>query len=84
MGFSRGAIGTWRLVNRYPNLFAAAVPVSCCGSISGSNFKSTKVYALAGSKESNYISCMKSNVDKIKKAGGTATYESVSGQTTAQ
>ncbi len=81
MGFSRGAIGTWTFVNRYPNLFAAAVPVSCCGSISGSNYKTTKVYALAGSQESNYIGCMKSNVNAINSAGGSAKFESVAGQT---
>ncbi len=79
-GFSRGAIGTWGIVNSYPSFFAAAVPVSCCGTITPSNYKGTKVYALAGSQESNYISCMQKNVDNINAAGGSAKFESVQGQ----
>ena len=80
-GFSRGAIGTWQLVNNNPGYFRAAVPVSCCAkiSITPANFKKTKVYALAGSAESDYISCMRSNVNKILDAGGTATFETVAG-----
>ena len=79
-GFSRGAIGTWGMVNKYPTFFAAAVPVSCGGSINASNFKTTKVYALAGSQESGYISTMQSMVNEINKAGGSAKFESVAGQ----
>ena len=80
-GFSRGAIGTWQLVNNNPGYFRAAVPVSCCAkiSITPANFKNTRVYALAGSAESDYISCMRSNVNKITAAGGVATFETVSG-----
>ena len=81
MGFSRGAIGTWTFVNSNPSLFAAAIPVSCCGGISGANFKTTKVYALAGGYENNYIGCMKSNVNAINAAGGSAIFETVPGQT---
>ena len=81
MGFSRGAIGTWTFVNSNPSLFAAAIPVSCCGGISGTNFKTTKVYALAGGYENNYIGCMKSNVNAINAAGGSAIFETVPGQT---
>ncbi len=79
-GFSRGAIGTWAMVNRYTSFFAAAVPVSCCGGISGANFKTTPVYALAGGLESNYIGCMQSNVNAINAAGGSAKMETVPGQ----
>ena len=80
MGFSRGAIGTWTMVNRYPDLFAATVPVSCCGNVTASKYKTTKVYALAGGSESNYIPCMKSNVNAINSAGGSAKFETVPGQ----
>lgn len=80
-GFSRGAIGTWQLVNDNPGYFRAAVPVSCCPKISivPTNFKNTKIYALAGSSESDYIPCMRSSVNLITSAGGTATFETVAG-----
>jgi len=80
IGFSRGAIGTWTMVNRYPDLFAATVPVSCCGNVTASKYKTTKVYALAGGYESNYIGCMKSNVSAINSAGGSAKFETVPNQ----
>ncbi len=81
-GFSRGAIGTWGMVDRYGSFFTAAVPISCGsnGSIKADNFKYTKVFALAGSQESKYISSMRSIVDKIVKAGGSAKFETVAGQ----
>jgi predicted peptidase len=83
-GFSRGAIGTWGMVERYGSFFTAAVPISC-GSNSGSsiktdNFMNTKVFALAGSKESGYIRSMQAIVNKIVDAGGTAKFETVAGQ----
>ena len=79
-GFSRGAIGTWEMVSRYGSFFKAAVPVSCCGTVKTENYKSTKVYALAGSKESNYVSCMQSKVNAINSAGGSAQFKAVQGQ----
>ncbi|MBP5656658.1 Ig-like domain-containing protein [Candidatus Saccharibacteria bacterium] len=81
-GFSRGAIGTWHIVNRYPKFFAAAVPVSCCGGgTTASNFKTTKIWALVGGLESDYKHCMKSLVNSINNAGGSAKYTELGGQT---
>ena len=81
-GFSRGAIGTWNIVNRYPNFFAAASPISCCaGGTHAKNFKTTKIWALVGGQESSYKSCMKSLVNKINNAGGSAKYTELAGQT---
>ena len=73
-GFSRGAIGTWNLVNAYPGYFKGAMPVSCCGNINANNFKSTRVLAISGStgQDAGYINCMQANVDKILAAGGVA------------
>ena len=73
-GFSRGAIGTWNLVNTYPGYFKGAMPVSCCGNINANNFKSTRVLAISGStgQDAGYINCMQANVDKILAAGGVA------------
>ena len=77
MGYSRGAIGTWNMVNMYPNFFAAAVPISCCpnGGNSASNFKHTKIKAISGnngSDENYYNQCMTNFVNNINKQGGTA------------
>ena len=73
-GFSRGAIGTWNLVNTYPGYFKGAMPVSCCGNINANNFKSTRVLAISGStgQDAGYINCMQANVDKILAVGGVA------------
>ncbi len=84
-GFSRGSIGTWGMVERYGSFFTAAVPISC-GSYNGSsvkaeNFKYTKIYALAGSKEGRYIKQMRKIVDSIVEMGGSAKFETVAGQT---
>ena len=82
-GASRGAIGTWHLVNNYPNFFYSAVPVSCGSySINPQNFLGTKVRALAGtvgSAEQRYNSEMRSNVSKIKSVGGNATFIQLDG-----
>lgn len=74
IGFSLGSSGAWRMVNSYPDLFAAAVPIS--GRESGSketNFKHTKIHAAAGSSEGSLPKDMQKFVDKINKAGGSAT-----------
>lgn len=74
VGFSLGAVGTWKMVNNYPDFFAAAVPISGGeGSSKAENFRHTKIYAAAGGKESGTSAKMKSFVDKINRAGGSAT-----------
>jgi len=76
IGFSRGAIGTWNIVDKNPKLFAAAVPVSCCPPGSNAkNFLNTKIRAISGnvgSDEGYYNSCMTTFVNQIKAAGGSA------------
>lgn len=75
-GHSRGAIGTWAMVNSYPNYFYSAVPVSCGGGISASNFKNTKVKAFCGNRGDDlyYYNNMLANATAIYKAGGDATF----------
>ncbi len=82
-GMSRGGIGTWYIANKYPNYFAAIVPMSGSSSINGNNFVNTPVWAIAGSAESNYITNMKANVNKVNKAAGKniAKMEIVKGAT---
>ena len=88
-GLSRGAIGTWNMVDRYPDLFAAAAPVSCCWNGGGTrspraeNFKHTKIYAISGDsgdQERGYSSCMQSYVNSINAAGGSAFKETYHGE----
>lgn len=75
-GHSRGAIGTWAMVNQYPDLFYSAVPVSCTGYITGSNFKHTKVKAFCGNQGDDlyYYDGMLGNVASIQNAGGNAEF----------
>lgn len=83
-GMSRGAVGTWHMVNTYKDYFSAAVPVSCIGNINANNFVKVPVRAFVGSDGGDYdmyYSGMKSNVDKINAAGGDAALEVVQGGT---
>ena len=76
IGFSRGATGVWYMVNKYPNYFAAAMPVSNCPpGVSANNFKNTKVRAISGNVgdfEVQCNKCMSSFVNSINSAGGSA------------
>ncbi len=80
-GFSRGAIGTWTMVNNYPDLFSVAYPISCRPvGVQAKNFLTTvvrghvgDVYGKNGGYEGNYADDMSSLVNEIKKLGGDAT-----------
>ncbi len=74
-GHSRGAIGTWMMVSKYPGYFHAASPVSCCsiGGFNPSSFTGVKVWAFRGSNagtgdnnDNIYAGCMKSTIDKVR------------------
>lgn len=82
-GMSRGAIGTWEIVNRYPSFFSAAITVSCCPkTATAANFRHTPVYALSGNvgaDEAGYSSCMSNFVNQINGIGGKAIYKLHSG-----
>ena len=88
VGHSRGAIITWYMVNRYPDYFYSAVPVSCTPmEARATNFKHTKVWAFAGNKgdqyngndELNYNRSMSSFVNSIKSNGGNAKFTEFDG-----
>ena len=54
-GHSRGAIGVWSVVSRYPGYFSAAVPVSCsCEDFIAESFTETPVWAFVGDNYSDY------------------------------
>lgn len=82
-GVSLGGDGTWNMVESYPNLFAAAVPISgCAGSdMNASNYAKTAIYAFHGTgyNEDAYKQCVPAAYDKIKGAGGNIKLEVKSG-----
>lgn len=73
-GFSMGATGVWDIITRYPDLFAAAIPISGVSDTSKAHLvTNTAVWAFHG--ENDYIAPVELNinmVDAIKKAGGNA------------
>ena len=88
IGFSRGAIGTWYMLNKYPNFFKAAVPVSCCppsqSDDAAKNTSYTKIMAISGDtgdSEVVYNNCMNQFVNKINKLGGDANKVTYKGKT---
>ena len=87
MGISRGAIGTWNMVDKYPNFFRAAVPISCCQYKDNKpeNFLHTKILAISGNVGENgdayYNKCMTYFVGDINKVGGNAEKKTYRGQT---
>lgn len=76
-GFSAGGMAVWSLVNKYPNMFKAAVTVSGTLTINPDNFVNTPIYAICGSYESSYIGGMRKNVNLINNAGGEAIFKTI-------
>ena len=80
-GTSAGAIMTWKMVDKYPDMFSVAYPISCWPrGCDAKNFTTTIVRAHAGNLkgeengwEGNYASSMNDFVKKIKEKGGDAT-----------
>ena len=87
IGFSRGATGLWKMVNDYPNFFAAAVPVSNYPQFGESalNFRHTKIWGVAGEYETtpgwNVRDGMSDFINNINHGGGSAKMEVYPGQT---
>ena len=73
-GHSNGAITTYKLINKYPNYFAAAIPISGFQQVTDS-FKYTKVWAFNGEYDhGNYTSNSGAQkaVQQINSMGGVA------------
>ena len=70
------------MVNKYPDLFSVAYPISCRPvGVSAKNFLTTvvrahagSVYGKAGMYEGNYADDMSGFVKEIQKLGGDATF----------
>lgn len=85
-GFSRGSIGTWNMVYKYPKFFSAAVPVSCSAEFDYkkdySKFASTPVWAMedtnVGDSSGCYHSSNHNDMEKLVKgiinSGGNAKF----------
>ncbi len=77
MGLSMGGFGTWELISRYPETFAAAVPI--CGGGDESAVDSTiaqvHVWAFHGAKDDVVsVSRTRNMVDAFSAKGGTPKY----------
>ncbi|MGJ8655441.1 MAG: dienelactone hydrolase family protein [Akkermansiaceae bacterium] len=75
-GISMGGFGTWDLIQRHPDLFAAAIPI-CGGGDTAQAAKLTKlpIWAFHGDKDTAVkTSRSRDMIAAIKKAGGTPNY----------
>lgn len=75
-GVSMGGYGTWWLLGKFPNRFAAAIPVCGGGDARwAKSFAQTPVWAFHGSKD-NTVTPDKSRtmIEAMKKAGGSPKY----------
>ena len=85
-GMSQGGLGTWSTATRYPNYFAAIVPMSGYPSIKVKALTNTPIWAICGNsggKEKELNSQNKKAVRKINKASGKnlAKFETINGAT---
>ena len=75
-GNSMGGYGAWLLAGKYPELFAAAIPI--CGGgdpLLAQQLINVPIWAFHGEKDMNVpVSGSRDVVDAIKKAGGNPTY----------
>ena len=75
-GLSMGGFGTWYLITRYPEKFAAAVPI--CGGGDWNqvqNFKHLPIWAFHGSKDDIvHPDQTRKMIQALKKSGGKPTY----------
>ena len=85
-GMSQGGLGTWSTATRYPNYFAAIVPMSGYPNIKVKALTNTPIWAICGNsggKEKELNSQNKKAVRKINKASGKnlAKFETINGAT---
>jgi predicted peptidase len=84
-GQSMGGYGTWQMICRYPDLFAAAIPVCGGGSpSSAAKAKSVPVWAFHGSADGLVpVSETRNMIESLVKAGGKPAYWEYDGATHA-
>jgi predicted peptidase len=81
IGHSMGAIGTWALGAKYPDLWAALVPFSGVGSpLAAARMKAIPQYVVHGDADPTVnVSGSRTMVAALKAAGATVTYVEVPG-----
>lgn len=75
-GLSMGGYGTWYLLTKYPDLFAAAVPI-CGGGDTHQveNFKHVPIWNFHGTKDDAVpVESSRNMIQALKDAGGTPKY----------
>lgn len=75
-GHSSGAIMTYKLVNAYPNYYAAAMPISGFSKINDESFRNTRVWAFNGELDKGSATSnagAAKAVNYINSIGGNAT-----------
>ncbi len=83
-GHSRGAIGTWYLISNYPEMFSAAMPISCgCDeALDYEAMASVPVWGFSGNlgqDGTHYLPAMERIAGKINEAGGNARIDVLEG-----
>ena len=83
-GHSRGAIGTWCLISRHPDMFSAAAPISCgCDEpLDYESMAEVPVWGFCGNigeDGSHYLPAMERIAGNIRDAGGSAKIDILSG-----
>lgn len=72
MGLSMGGFGTWDLLTRYPNRFAAAIPICGGGDVAKAPLiKDLPLWVFHGERDNVVpVECARTMVTAIKEAGG--------------
>ncbi|MCL2104568.1 MAG: phospholipase [Kiritimatiellaeota bacterium] len=75
-GLSLGGFGTWDAIQRYPEMFAAAIPISAGGDTKlAGNIASVPVWVFHSQDDKNVnVECSRRMVKALKAAGGKVTY----------
>jgi predicted esterase len=81
-GNSLGGYGTWHLTARYPDMFAAAIPIAGGGDPALANqLKNIPIWAFHGTDDVNVpVSRSRDVVEAIKNAGGHPVYTEIPGK----
>ncbi len=81
-GLSNGGLGTWDMIERWPDYFAAAAPIAGAGDPSkAAVLKNLAIWAFHGSIDPTIpVSGSRSMIAAIKAAGGHPLYTEFSGQ----
>jgi len=76
-GFSAGGNAVWGMVNKYPHMFRAAIPVSGSYNIDPAHFTGIPIYAIVGEYEIDFKNAMRKLVNSINKSGGNAIIQTI-------